>query len=68
MKWKDERYVNGSIATPLEDICNKCDNNKKRVTTCPTKYVTWTEKNQFWFPRLHVLGSLELVFSPTNIS
>ena len=48
MTWEDERYM---------------DVNQERATNCPSNYVLWTQKNQFWLPSLSVLDYLKLVKS-----
>lgn len=53
MRWEEKRYIN----------CGdyKCKKNKERQINCPTNYVLWWKKNQFWLPRLDVVHALELV-------
>lgn len=46
MTWKDERYMGL---------------NELRIVDCPSNYVVWTEKSQFWIPILTVLDYLKLV-------
>ena len=46
MTWEDERYMDG---------------NELRIADCPSNYVVWTAKNQFWIPNLAVLNYLTLV-------
>ena len=46
MTWKDERYMEG---------------NQNRIVDCPSNYVLWTKKNEFWMPSVTVMDYLKLV-------
>ena len=48
MTWEDKRYM---------------EVNEPREIDCPSNYVMWTNKNQFWLPSLTVLEYLKLVMS-----
>ena len=40
---------------------SKCVDNSNRTSQCPSNYVSWTDKDDFWLPRLNVEDALELV-------
>ena len=62
MNWIDKRYAN-NCAKLNKTQEEKCVSNHQRKGNCPSNYVLWTERNQFWLPGLNVENAISLVMT-----